>query len=549
MMAKFGSNIICVDATHGTTMYDFLLITVLVMDEYGEGVPVAWALSNREDQTALAEFFKAIKARVGNLSPKILMSDCAEQFYTAWVGVFEGRPQKLLCTWHVDRAWRKKLNEVVPSQEERVTVYHHLRVLLEEMDVSRFNALLQQFLSFLDVSHPNFLDYFQREYVSHTEEWAYAYRVGAEINTNMFCESFHRVLKIVYLDSKQNRRVDRLLAVLLRFAKDKAFERIQKLEKGKSSHRMKEILRRHKTAVEMVSKGTVPHQVTENSWQVHSESSEQVYTVTRAKQECSCLLHCSDCHACIHMYTCSCADAHLQSTICKHSHLVQLFLHERSFDPCSTGQEGQSANDGKSDDDVVPASIATVSMQNETSDSAPDSIDYFSRILHSSDIQSLHQHKTVLKEKIYELQNLVDAAQNSDAICTAKQHVVTAINALKAMESHMHESSNTFPIRKRPASNAKSEKQLRFYSTKKKRVTQTRWAKPTAQEKQMCSEALEHAEARHCGICHKEDDTGPSDTVLWLQCSECNIWLHASCCQDDTESDEFVCENCMSIVS
>ena len=57
MMTKFGSNIICVDATHGTTMYDFLLITVLVVDEYGEGVPVAWALSNREDQTALVEFF------------------------------------------------------------------------------------------------------------------------------------------------------------------------------------------------------------------------------------------------------------------------------------------------------------------------------------------------------------------------------------------------------------------------------------------------------------------------------------------------------------
>ena len=116
MMAKFGSNIICVDATHGTTMSDFLLITVLVMDEYGEGVPVAQLakeqvhphhtqLSNREDQGALVEFFRAIKARVGNLSPKILMSDCAEQYYTAWVKVFKGRLQKQLCTWHVDRAW------------------------------------------------------------------------------------------------------------------------------------------------------------------------------------------------------------------------------------------------------------------------------------------------------------------------------------------------------------------------------------------------------------------------------------------------------------
>ena len=324
--------------------------------------------------------------------------------------------------------------------------------MLEETDVSRFNALLQQFLSFLEVLHPTFLDYFQREYVSHTQEWAYAYRIGAEINTNMYCESFRRLLKIVYLDSKQNLRVDRLLAVLLRFAKDKAFECIQKLEKGKSSHRMKEILKRHKSALEMVSDGAAPHQESENSWQVHSQSSEQVYTVTRVKRECSCLLHCVDCHACIHMFTCFCANAHLQSTVCKHSHVVQLFLHERSVDPCSTGQKGQNPNDGN--DEIVPASVededegalemmtyhseengehhmcsptpgsddevvlvSTVSDETDRvhqnvialseengehltepsktcdiENAVPDSMDYFSRILHSSDsVLSAHE--------------------------------------------------------------------------------------------------------------------------------------------------------------
>ena len=119
---------------------------------------VAWALSNREDQAALVEFLELRKLEL-EISPKILLSDCAEQYYTAWVGVFEGRPEKLLCMWHVDRAWRKKLNEVVPSQEQRVNIYHHLLVLLEETDVSRFNALLQQFLSFLEVLHPTLLDY------------------------------------------------------------------------------------------------------------------------------------------------------------------------------------------------------------------------------------------------------------------------------------------------------------------------------------------------------------------------------------------------------
>ena len=33
MMVKFGNNIVCLDATHGTTMYDFLLITAIIVDE------------------------------------------------------------------------------------------------------------------------------------------------------------------------------------------------------------------------------------------------------------------------------------------------------------------------------------------------------------------------------------------------------------------------------------------------------------------------------------------------------------------------------------
>ena len=96
------------------------------------------------------------------------------------------------------------------------------------------------------------------------------------------------------------------------------------------------------------------------------------------------------------------------------------------------------------------------------------------------------------------------------------------------------------------ASNANSERQLRFHSTKKKQMTQKRWAKPTAEERQLCRQTLEHAEARHCGICHKEDNIGLTGTVLWIQCSECGIWLHASCCPAGTEGDVFVCENCGS---
>ena len=41
MMREFGKRVVCIDSTHKTTGYDFLLITVMVVDEFGEGYPVA----------------------------------------------------------------------------------------------------------------------------------------------------------------------------------------------------------------------------------------------------------------------------------------------------------------------------------------------------------------------------------------------------------------------------------------------------------------------------------------------------------------------------
>lgn len=90
------------DSTHVPNFYDFNLTTILVL---GEGVPVAWMISNREDTLVLIEFFKKVKARVSDVKPKWIMSDMAEQFYTAWIATFgHNSSKKLICAWHLDRA-------------------------------------------------------------------------------------------------------------------------------------------------------------------------------------------------------------------------------------------------------------------------------------------------------------------------------------------------------------------------------------------------------------------------------------------------------------
>ena len=87
LLQIFGSNIVCMDDTHGTNSYDFSLVTVLVVDEFGEGCPVAWCLCNRTDLYILIDFLMAVKENVGKIKPQRVMMQ-SSIYYKAWVAVF-----------------------------------------------------------------------------------------------------------------------------------------------------------------------------------------------------------------------------------------------------------------------------------------------------------------------------------------------------------------------------------------------------------------------------------------------------------------------------
>ena len=221
VMQKFAPNrVVCVDATHKTNGYDFPLITVLVVDEFGEGFPVAWFLSNREDHILLTNCYYCLRENVGEIVPAWFMSDDAEQYYTAWIAVFGPGPHKLLCTWHVDGAWRGNLN-VIGNREIEVQVYHTLRLILEETDTPTFEILLQKAVNQFNLSPTtrDFGKYFCQYYVHRKQEWAACYRKAASLNCNMYVEAFHHVLKYTYLKGKVNKRVDKCIHALLKVAR------------------------------------------------------------------------------------------------------------------------------------------------------------------------------------------------------------------------------------------------------------------------------------------------------------------------------------------
>ena len=241
--------------------------------------------------------------------------------------------------------------------------------------------------------------------------------------------------------------MDHLLTVLLRFTRDKAFEQIQKLEKGKSSHRIKEINKRHGLAEEMMSSGILPIQCSENSWKVASQKTkEKNYIVTKVKEECACLLRCSSCQVCVHMFSYSCADAYLHNTVCKHSHVVQVTLINQPSEALSNDDsEPLEFEDLGEDQDLHENLLFFARNNNEDSprhllhketytSESPDRAEYFTRVIQSTDwLTDLHDEKSLLKDKVHELLLLTDEADNPDGITTAMRHVTTGIHSLKAM--------------------------------------------------------------------------------------------------------------------
>ena len=185
------------------------MTTIHVIDDFGQGIPVAFCLSNHEDFTSMVIFFNEIKKRCGNIESQYFMSDMANQYYNAWVAVMnEGpRPKKLLCTWHVDKAWKGELRNKVGDDTVESEVYKMLRTCLEQTTQFGFEDCLSGLLQRLE-SNPNtkmFHAYFAKEWVTKKEQWAFCFRLESTMNTNMFSEAFHRVFKRVYLKGLVNK--------------------------------------------------------------------------------------------------------------------------------------------------------------------------------------------------------------------------------------------------------------------------------------------------------------------------------------------------------
>ena len=292
----------------------------------------------------------------------------------------------------------------------------------------------------------------------------------------MYLESFHRVLKILYLNHKQNRRIDSLLVTLLRVARDKAFECLRKQEMGKKSHKICEVNKRHKRA--LLLKLSSAAQIENTEWKVQSQSSPDTnYVIEKAQESCGCKLQCTDCEICPHNYTCTCLDSILHATVCKHVHLVHMKYMQKDTNSIS-----------------------------EDPTLLTDTYSYFTSLLSNKKPDtSLTQTKTSLLKKLQKLEALVTNCQNIDAIQTANRHVQAAISVITVINQQSTEKK--LPVKQKVSPNQNCEHQ-HFFSTKKRRYSSTpTLSRPTVKEINKIEKDLESADVKFCGSCLKDDKT------------------------------------------
>ncbi|XP_008179308.1 uncharacterized protein LOC103308155 [Acyrthosiphon pisum] len=169
MLKQFGNGkIVCIDGTHGLNAYDFELVTLLVVDDFGSGFPCCFMFTNLKDTKIYTVMFSTIKDKVGIINPDTFMTDIVETFYSAWENTMGSVPHRLLCSWHVDRAWRQNICKITgPTRKEKQgTIYKSLKVLQSMCDENEFNNALKEFNQELmnDPDTKDFGIYFDRMY-------------------------------------------------------------------------------------------------------------------------------------------------------------------------------------------------------------------------------------------------------------------------------------------------------------------------------------------------------------------------------------------------
>jgi len=499
---------VAMDSTHGTNAYDFQLTTLMLVDDHGEGFPSAFCFSNRVDELVMCAFLCVCKENFAvALEDVVFMSDDAEVYANAWTRVMGAPAHRLLCTWHIDRAWRKNLSRIRGDSVLKANIYKMMRALMEITDRETFWQKLTEFMdsAMADDRTVQFAEYFQREYASRPQLWAYCERLGLKVHHNMHLEALHRVLKHVHMNGRKVRRMDSCIHALMRLMRMKMRDRLQKLHKGKWTRHVHGIRMRHKKGVSLSSSWLT--EVDPNrTYAVQGPDNKIVYMVEQSDsiphETMLCPLFCKPCGVCIHTFVCNCVDFGLRNTICKHIHaVVSTFKPELVCMPLQVASDpdnplvpattpecaAYSAEEYTEDDDMLgmPEEVVSVTARSVKLNETTTILD---SLLSRRDSNTIHHYITEAEGYWADIRaQMTNSVEVAAAACQQLKRIKAYLTALQQQPQLPQLSLVHEPV------NKKMEQQRYFASTKKaskKRKREATVSKPNNHEKEFLLETL-----------------------------------------------------------
>nr|XP_015918035.2 uncharacterized protein LOC107447601 [Parasteatoda tepidariorum] len=451
LLNKFGTDCVCLDGTHGLNAYGFELITLLVIDDLRQGFPCAFMVSSRCDQLVLEIFFDEIKKKTGEIKCNVFMSDMADAFYNAWSSIMPLPEKRLFCAWHVDHAWRKNLKRIV-SSEKKLATYKLLKCLLYEQDEDAFlvlmNATLEKLLE--DPDTVDFGQYFSKYYTENVECWAYCKRLHSGINTNMHLERMHRTLKYTYLHGKNVKRLDKAINGIMLFLRDRLYDRLIIIHKGKLTRKLVDLRNRHKKSYNC-NFICVKSPDSVNEYLVTSSDGKDMYVISKNKENCLCHLKCNECNECIHSYVCSCVDSAIRWNMCKHIHFL-----------CMNKDEKHNAEN--LDIPKLDAFLSNNLVMND--DNEQDVLVNELCQQKEVEVSSLEKTKTDLKNRFFNLIDNLKTQEQCNLIQKGYLSLLATSNAIVNIDK-----SATFPLMECNPPNKNIVPQRKFVAKKKKRLS------------------------------------------------------------------------------
>ncbi len=337
-LCRYGSEVVAFHETYGASRDGFFLHSLLVVDADFEGLPVAFALTNRNDSVGVCAFLTCIRHKVGIINARTLISDMQLTYFDCWSRVMQPPERYLYCLWHIFGDLKRNVKKI-SNREKRKVTREKVCSMVYEMDRSLFQKKLQSFLSNKDEDMAHFMKYFHSSYSSCLEKWACCYRQEPELNINVYIERFCGMLKKNLAKCGKNGRIYSCLHFLLKYLKVAEKDKRSEYIRGRRTRKLRILRLRHRTAEKdfLETNSLTVEAVDGQMWRISSLNEnltkEENFVSKRDDTECrlhnsdeSCHFVCNICQICFHQYRCTCVDSSINNNMCKHVHAFGIHL-------------------------------------------------------------------------------------------------------------------------------------------------------------------------------------------------------------------------------